>query len=356
MMPTLLSLLPVPQVLSRLFPFARGLCHAYWAPNAWALYSFLDKVAAAVGVKAGLLQPTASANMAGGIVGVSSYVVLPNIGAGTAALFVLLAILPCLVALWKVPQQRALSMVAPAIAYANLCGFMFGYHVHEKAALTIEIPMALAAVRSCDWGQQYVLLSTAAHVGILPLLFQTQEVPIRWLLAVVYYIICVWGLASIHMQPQGAAAAAARSVRQAAKATPSKQQQSSVSGRGATATPGGLDTPSPVGVRTRRQTAQKQQSQAAQQGGPPAAAAIAAAAGNGADLSMHECCGWLPLLYRLYLAGLVGLELYCTLGHTALQGARLPFVPLMLTSVYCAVAFTWVWGWMAWWFVQQCWQ
>lgn len=341
------------QVLSRLFPFARGLCHAYWAPNAWALYSFADKLLAAAATKAGLIQPSASANMAGGIVGVSSYVVLPNVGAGLTALCVLVAMLPCLVALWKAPRSSALALIAPAIAYANLCGFMFGYHVHEKAALTVEVPLALAAARSSAWGQQYVLFSTAAHVGIFPLLFQTQEVPIRWLLAVVYYVIAVWGLASIHSgkQQQGA--------------SQQKQQQYQDDGASSSPSPAaagaGVGTPSPAGVRTRRQLAQRQEQKAAVAAAAkpatppkqPKASGVAAGSsgsGIGGVASMHECCSWLPPLHRLYLLGLVVLELYCSLGHKALLGERLPFVPLMLTSVYCAAGVTWVWGWMAWWF------
>jgi hypothetical protein len=51
----------------RLFPFGRGLCHAYWAPNAWVVYNLADKVLVKVlGARGGSLG---TASMTGGLVG-----------------------------------------------------------------------------------------------------------------------------------------------------------------------------------------------------------------------------------------------------------------------------------------------
>ena len=66
-----------------------------------------------------------------------------QVTAGVCTTLVLAAMAPCLVCLWKFPHPRALLR---ATAYAALCAFMFGFHVHEKASLTVVVLLAAEAL------------------------------------------------------------------------------------------------------------------------------------------------------------------------------------------------------------------
>ena len=56
---------------------------------------------------------------------------------------------------------------------------MLGFHVHEKAVLTVLIPMALHAVDDHQAARRYMLLSTAGTYALFPLLFELREYPIK---------------------------------------------------------------------------------------------------------------------------------------------------------------------------------
>ncbi|CAG2193836.1 ALG8 [Mytilus edulis] len=119
----------LPQVLSRLFPFKRGLCHAYWAPNFYALYNVVDKAATLFCKKYNLLNvsDSGSAMMTGGLVQEFQHTVYLYCQQFYTFGFILKdqkSFLRCLI----------------------LCGFgsyMFAWHVHEKAILIITIPFSL---------------------------------------------------------------------------------------------------------------------------------------------------------------------------------------------------------------------
>ena len=246
------------QLASRLFPFGRGLTHAYWAPNAWAIYTAADRLGGALQRRLRPAAAAAAAAAAGGasvasassgLVGEAAMACLPSVGGGAAVLLVLLLQAPVLAGTWARP---AASAFAPAAAFCGLAAFVFGYHVHEKALLppllllsSLSPPPHAAAART--HARLLLVLSSAGHYALLPLLHQPAEWALSRLAPLAYFV---------------AALAALRA-----------------------RLPGG------VGLR-----------------------------------------GW----EAAYLAGFVPLELFVSFAHPLLLAPRMPFLPLLATSVYCA--------------------
>eukprot|EP00898_Chlorokybus_atmophyticus_P001400 jgi/Chlat1/2260/Chrsp17S02789 len=165
----------------RMFPFGRGLLHAYWAPNVWALYAFADKVLATV---FRVDKPVAS--LTGGLVGADyNFAILPQMHPVVTFVLVLVALFPCVaaIALWRFPTP---STLVRSVAWAYLCGFMLGWHVHEKAVLMFLIPMALYAADSRQAAREFIFTSVVAHYQLFPLLYGAQEYPIKLALVVAY--------------------------------------------------------------------------------------------------------------------------------------------------------------------------
>lgn len=49
-------------------------------------------------------------------------------------------------------------------------------------------------------------------------------------------------------------------------------------------------------------------------------------------------------LQKLYLSGMLVLEIFCSVVHPLVLGARLPFLPLLVTSVYCSCGICSCWA------------
>ncbi|KAK1168199.1 putative dolichyl pyrophosphate Glc1Man9GlcNAc2 alpha-1,3-glucosyltransferase [Acipenser oxyrinchus oxyrinchus] len=243
----------LPQVLSRLFPFKRGLCHAYWAPNFWALYNAVDKALSILGLKLKLLDAdgASKASMTGGLVQEFRHTVLPSVSPLTTFICTLVSIIPAVLCLWRKPQGprgflRCLIICA-------LGSFMFGWHVHEKAILIAILPLSLMAVDNRRDAGIFIILTTTGHLSLFPLIFTAPEQPIKILLMLLFTI---YSLASLQ--------------------------------------------------RLFRK--------------------------EGSLLSWLEA---------VYLTGLVPLEVFCEVVYPLTSWQQtLPFLPLLLTSVYCALGVT----------------
>ncbi|KAF6134144.1 hypothetical protein GIB67_013541 [Kingdonia uniflora] len=181
----------IQQVLRRLFPFGRGLCHAYWAPNFWVLYIILDKGLGFLLSKVGFNIKTPSASFTGGLVGDSSpFTVLPQVTPLVTFVLVLLATSPCLIKAWRNPRPMLISRW---VAYAYTCGFFFGWHVHEKASLHFMILLSVVAIKSLKDARHYFVLAIVSCYSMFPLLFGAEEYPIKVLLLLLHALLMYSG-------------------------------------------------------------------------------------------------------------------------------------------------------------------
>lgn len=168
----------IPDMLSRLFPFSRGLTHAYWAPNVWAVYSFADRVL-------GFLSGKASAGSTRGIVGDVNFSTLPEITPSLTfyltLFYMCLALLPLF--LWPT--------IPRFLASVTLCGyssFLFGWHVHEKAILLIIFPLSFLALRDPRILATFTPLAVAGYISLFPLIFTPAESLLKAIYSFVWFL------------------------------------------------------------------------------------------------------------------------------------------------------------------------
>ena len=164
----------IPQLISRLFPFKRGLSHAYWAPNVWAIYNFADRILSLA------LKIRSKSSITGGLVKDVDHAVLPTILPKTTFILTLFfMIVPIGIILKNSNKKELLTRLIVVCAFSS---FLFGWHVHEKAVLIILIPLSLLAINDRKFSSIFFFISTIAYYSLFPLLFTNFEYLIKLIL------------------------------------------------------------------------------------------------------------------------------------------------------------------------------
>ncbi|GAA5999903.1 hypothetical protein JCM10207_005964 [Rhodosporidiobolus poonsookiae] len=172
------------QIFSRLFPFQRGLNHAYWAGNVWALVSALDRVLVKYLVSRGWpVSPEALTSSSRGLIGSTTFGVLPNITPRTTFVLTFAITAAFLVKLWRDPSYKRF---VDSVVLAAMTSFLWGWHVHEKAVLLFLVPLSLTATEDDNHFRAFVVASTAGIFGLFPLLIKPQETPIKLLVTLLW--------------------------------------------------------------------------------------------------------------------------------------------------------------------------
>ncbi|KAG6902293.1 hypothetical protein C0995_001903 [Termitomyces sp. Mi166 len=184
----------IPQLLSRLFPFTRGLNHAYWAPNAWALVSAADRILLRYVRHTGAdvyINLSGVASTSRGLVGDTVFAVLPNIKPIHTFIITILFQSIWLIKLWFSPSYKSFLTALTLCGYTS---FLFGWHVHEKAVLLVLVPLSLLAAERQAYFRTFILASIAGIFSLFPLIFTPAESAVEvvystlWILIVYVYL------------------------------------------------------------------------------------------------------------------------------------------------------------------------
>ncbi|XP_023945278.2 probable dolichyl pyrophosphate Glc1Man9GlcNAc2 alpha-1,3-glucosyltransferase [Bicyclus anynana] len=181
----------LPQVFSRLFPFKRGLSHAYWAPNFWAFYNFADKILQFLFIKFGIPVAVEEASMTGGLVKEYQHAVLPTITPTVTFVLTAASMVPALVKLWHLGADRRYRSLSffRCLTLCSTCAFLFGWHVHEKAILMILVPLSYLSVLGKMDARFYMFMSMVGHYSLFPLLYPKNLLQIKMFLLLAHLCI-----------------------------------------------------------------------------------------------------------------------------------------------------------------------
>lgn len=203
----------MPQLMNRLFPFSRGLTHAYWAPNFWALYSFLDKIFTVIMLKLPYVHKFASKfispplipatieeirqrivqnnNGTKGLVQDVYFVILPQITPKLTftltGFYQILAVIPLM---FDASYKRFIG----SLTLCGLASYLFGWHVHEKAIMLAIVPFSFLVVCDRRLLTSFMLLSASGYVSLFPLLYQNQDFLLKCLYTIVWCVIYFYAL------------------------------------------------------------------------------------------------------------------------------------------------------------------
>ncbi|KAL6258529.1 hypothetical protein P5V15_010486 [Pogonomyrmex californicus] len=189
------------QVISRLFPFKRGLVHSYWAANGWALYIGVEKILSVIWKQLGWLKDIKSAVMTGGLVQEQNFVILPTPTPISTFLLTFVAMFPALWCLLYKKSYMNSKYFVKCIVLCALSSFMFGWHVHEKAILTAIIPLCVLAAIDAQDARIFIILSNAGQTALLPLLHPDNLSSLKLLLSLTYMLASILVLTNQHGKP-----------------------------------------------------------------------------------------------------------------------------------------------------------